>query len=175
MIHSAKKRFDRVYSDLARLRTHSKVCRKSNTTQRSLEFWTKRKQNLYFSEYRVTCQQSKTLIVNICKQNWKTVANVAFQHEQIRPELSETLWRTVSRFSNNNSLTEELSLSCPFWTAEFKEAIEVRHRKTNEDNVKTLNSMDHLQHQEQKQENRCRHLLIGYQQSCFTVKLKNYM
>ena len=90
MIHSAKKRRSTESTTISPERAHSKVCRKSNTTQRSLEFRTKRKRNLYFSKYRVT------LIVNIYKQNWKTVANVAFKHEQIRPELSETLRRTVN-------------------------------------------------------------------------------
>ena len=107
-------------------------------------------------------QESASIIINISKRNWKTVANTIFKHEEIKAELLGPITKAVDaefadyckdsrksillakspaevgQFSNAKFL-EECAVSCPFWTASLKGANGVK-RKSDE-TLKIANSM----------------------------------
>ena len=107
-------------------------------------------------------QESASIIINISKRNWKTVANTIFKHEEIKAELLGSITKAVDgeftdyckdsrksillakspaevgQFSNAKFL-EECAVSCPFWTTSLKGANGVK-RKSDE-TLKIANSM----------------------------------
>ena len=106
--------------------------------------------------------KTKSMIVNLCQKNWKTVANSFFQQPNVREELAEPLRRAVSAefkeycststnsvlkkcspedlasFSNK-VLVHEAEVWCPLWMACLKGACDVQDFSSED--VKATNSL----------------------------------
>ena len=106
--------------------------------------------------------KTKSMIVNLCKKQWKTVANLAFSHPNVRDELSEPLQKVVcmefQEFCNtstdsvlkktrpedlaafsNKVLVHEVEVWCPFWMDCVRGACNVGN--SSELDIKKTNSM----------------------------------
>ena len=106
--------------------------------------------------------KTKSMIVNLCKKQWKTVANLAFSHPNVRDELSEPLQKVVcmefQEFCNtstdsvlkktrpedlaafsNKVLVHEAEVWCPFWMDCIRGACNVGN--SSELDIKKTNSM----------------------------------
>ena len=105
---------------------------------------------------------TKSLVINICRKNWKVVANIIFKHLELKDELLDPLKKTVSAefkdyctnsesesmlkqsyptdlecFSNKLFL-EEVRLSCPYWMSCLLGACKV---SSDVKNIKQINAM----------------------------------
>ena len=105
---------------------------------------------------------TKSLVVNICKKNWKVVANIIFKHPALKDELFDPLKKTVSTefkdyctnsesesmlkqinptdlecFSNKLFL-KEVQLSCPYWMSCLQGACKIT---SDAKNIKQINAM----------------------------------
>jgi len=107
---------------------------------------------------------SKTLILNICRGKWSTVANVVFKHHLLRKQLLQPLRKTVaeefkaycrddeqsilkdinplqiSKFSNQ-MLVNEVELRCPFWISCLMGACKARNTSCESTENKVINSI----------------------------------
>ena len=107
--------------------------------------------------------KTKSMIVNLCRKNWQTVANSVFQQPHLREELVGPLCKAVdSEFKeycsnstdsvlkkstpeelaafSNKILVHEAEVWCPLWMACLKGACNV-HRSSGEDSIKATNSL----------------------------------
>ena len=105
---------------------------------------------------------TKSMIANLCRKRWKTVANLAFAHPNVRVELVDPLRKTVGRefqeYCNNATdsllkksrpedlaafsnkvLVHEAGVWCPFWMNCVKGACNVQN--PSEPDIKKTNSM----------------------------------
>ena len=106
--------------------------------------------------------KTKSIMVNLCRKKWKTVANLTFEHPNIREELPDPLRRTVSKefqeYCNNATdsvlkksrpdylaafsnkvLVHEADVWCPFWMNCVRGACNVRD--SSQLDVKKINAM----------------------------------
>ena len=106
--------------------------------------------------------KTKSVIVNLCRKNWKTAANSLFQQPNVREELEEPLRKAVSAefkeycststdsvfkksspedlasFSNK-VLVHEAEVWCPLWMACLKGACDVQDFSSYD--IKAINSL----------------------------------
>ena len=107
-------------------------------------------------------EKTKSLILNLCRKNWQTVANACFQHPHLREELTEPLRKAVNaefkEYCNNSTdsvlkksspedlaafsnkiLVHEAEVWCPVWMACLKGACNVQ--ESSDEDIKATNSL----------------------------------
>ena len=104
-------------------------------------------------------EESKSLILNIFRKKWQTVANTVFRHPEVKSKLLKSLQHAVdaefieyykdtrksillakspkeiAEFTNEKFL-EEVHLSCPYWEAAIKGASGVENLSSSESGSK---------------------------------------
>ena len=106
--------------------------------------------------------ETKSIILNACRKNWNTVANMAMKHSHVRQELVESLRKAVAEefkeycgdttdsmlkksspedltVFSNRILAHEVEIWCPVWMACLKGACNVK--ELAEESGKAINSI----------------------------------
>ena len=106
--------------------------------------------------------ETKSIILNACRKNWNTVANMTMKHSHVRQELVESLRKAVAEefreycgdtadsmlkksspedlaVFSNRILAHEVEIWCPVWMACLKGACNVK--ELAEENGKAINSI----------------------------------
>ena len=104
-------------------------------------------------------EESKSMILNITRKKWQTVANVVFKHPELKEKLLKPLQKVVEKeFTNyckdssksillakspkevaeftSKKLLEQLQLSCPYWSTAVKGASGVYNTGEDSDATK---------------------------------------